>query len=78
MLNDKMAYSIDEFAEVSNTCRDKLYVAIHKGQLKARRNGRRTLILKEEGQAYLDSLPTIDPTLPATKGHGAVKKALAA
>jgi excisionase family DNA binding protein len=75
MLNtEKMAYSIDEFAELSNICRDKLYAAIRAGTLRVRRSGRRTLVLREDGRDFLAGLPVIDPRVdlkrPVTGSRG--------
>ncbi len=37
--------------------RTKIYEHINKGQLLARKNGRRTLILKEDLEIFLQNLP---------------------
>ena len=41
--------------------RRKLYEALNSGALKARKNGKRTVILKEDADAYLNSLPHYQP-----------------
>jgi hypothetical protein len=60
MPNDtqKLAHSVAEFAKLSGVCRSLLYLAIKSGHLKIRKAGRRTLILREEGQAWLADLPS--------------------
>ena len=41
--------------------RRKLYEALNSGALKARKNGKRTVILKDDADAYLNSLPHYQP-----------------
>jgi excisionase family DNA binding protein len=55
----QIAISIDEAARQANMCRDKIYDAIRKDQLKAKKAGRRTLIMADELRRYLDSLPSL-------------------
>ncbi len=57
-----LAYSIDEYSEVSNLGRSFLYEEIRNGKLEARKAGRRTIILHDEGQRYLNSLPELKPS----------------
>jgi excisionase family DNA binding protein len=61
----KTAYSVDEAARRADTCRDKIYGAINAGKLTARKNGRRTLILADDLDAYLKDLPVIEPKVSA-------------
>ncbi len=56
----KMAYSINEFADTSSLGRNKIYNAIKSGRLKARKDLGRTIILVSDGLAYLESLPTLE------------------
>lgn len=53
----KLAYSIEETIGLSGMGRTKIYEHINKGQLPARKNGRRTLILKEDLEMFLKNLP---------------------
>jgi excisionase family DNA binding protein len=55
--NQKLAYSIAEFAHLSGLGRSFLYEQIKAGTLPVRKAGRRTLILQEDGQAWLAKLP---------------------
>ena len=55
-----LAYSIDEFCEESNLGRSFVYAEIRAGKLIARKAGRRTLILHDDGERYLRSLPSIE------------------
>lgn len=54
-----LAWSIDEYSEVSGLGRSFIYEAIRSGELQARKAGRRTLILRDDGERYLRSLPSI-------------------
>jgi hypothetical protein len=54
----KGAFSLNEFVQYSNLGRDFLYQAIRQGKLKARKAGRRTIILTEDGDTFLSNLPT--------------------
>ena len=53
----KLAQSIAEFARSAGVGRSFLYQQIKCGRLKARKAGRRTLVLNEEGAAFLADLP---------------------
>lgn len=55
----KLAHSIAEFAQLSGLGRSFLYEQIKSGHLPVRKAGRRTLILRDEGQAWLAKLPVI-------------------
>lgn len=59
MLNP-LAYSIAEACARSGIGRTALYELINTGQLPARKRGRRTLILAEDLQRCLKSLPSIN------------------
>lgn len=51
------ALSIPEVSSVSGIGRTKIYEAIANGSLKARKAGRRTLILRDDLKAFLAALP---------------------
>lgn len=53
--------SISAFARDHGLCEQSVYNAINRGQLKARKFGRRTLITAEDERAFLAGLPTIKP-----------------
>jgi excisionase family DNA binding protein len=53
----KLAMSIAEFARLAGVGRSTLYNEIKSGRLKVRKAGRRSLILREEGLAWLATLP---------------------
>ncbi len=53
-------YKISEVSKQSGVCRTKIYEEIAAGRLKARKIGRSTIILSNDFEAWLTSLPTID------------------
>src|SRR5262245_25103463 len=53
----RLAYSVDGFCEASNTGRSKVYELIRTGRLRAKKFGSKTLILAEDANAFLASLP---------------------
>jgi len=58
-ITGRAAYSIAEVIALSGLGRDTIYKAIHEGRLKARKLGRRTLILPSDLQAFFESLPVM-------------------
>ena len=56
----KRAHSVNSAAEIIGAGRDAVYAAIRSGVLKARKFGRRTLILDEDLTAFLRSLPELN------------------
>ncbi len=53
---EKLAYSLDEACALGGFGKTKAYEAINEGRLKARKLGRRTIILKNDLEAFLLSL----------------------
>lgn len=56
-----IALDIDSAAAESGSCRTVIYNAIREGKLRARKHGRRTLILREDLEDYLRKLPVYSP-----------------
>ena len=56
----RTAYSIAETMAQSGLGRDTIYKAIHQGRLKARKLGRRTIVLASDLQAFLETLPVME------------------
>ncbi len=54
---DAIAYQVDTAAELLGSTRTKLYEAIARGDLEARKDGRRTVILRTELVRYAEALP---------------------
>ena len=59
-MNTKLAYSVSAAAEAADSGRTKLYEAIKRGDLVARKHGTRTIILAEDLQAWLAALPKLE------------------
>jgi hypothetical protein len=62
----KLAHSIAQLVEVSGLGRSFIYEEIKAGRLVARKAGRRTLVLHEDAERWLGSLPTHQPQPAAT------------
>jgi len=56
-MNFDLAYTVDEACKRSRTSRAFLYQEIASGKLRAKKRGRRTVILPADLQAWLESLP---------------------
>jgi hypothetical protein len=59
-VKERAAFSIEEFAEWVGIGRTLLFLEIKEGRLVARKCGRRTIILKQEGIRWLESLQRRD------------------
>jgi excisionase family DNA binding protein len=57
----QLAYSILEACEAARIGRTNLYEALRSGQLRAVKRGKRTLILADDLQKWLESLPALTP-----------------
>ncbi|MEO6013939.1 MAG: DNA-binding protein, partial [Devosia sp.] len=55
------AHYIPQLIEAGVASRRKLYEAINSGALKARKNGKRTVILDADLNNWLNSLPAYEP-----------------
>jgi hypothetical protein len=58
-MEQKRAYSINELASNGPEGRTTLFKAIRERRLVARKAGRKTIVLAEDYEAYLRSLPVI-------------------
>ena len=54
---DKLAYTINETVDQGAGSRTVIYEAIKTGKLKAKKRGKRTIILAADLTQYLESLP---------------------
>ena len=57
--SDCLAVGIIEAARLAGVGRSTIYESINTGDLKARKAGRRTLILRDDLQAWLNSFPQV-------------------
>ena len=55
---DSRAFTVAEAAALLGIGRSTIYVAIKDGRLKTRKLGKRTLVLREDLDAFLAALPT--------------------
>lgn len=55
--NQAIALTINEAVAVTKLSRSELYRAFHRGDLTAKKQGRRTLILRDELIRYMSALP---------------------
>ena len=65
----QMAFTVPAACKAAGVGRSKLYEAIASGALRARKNGAKNLILREDLQSWLQSLPTERPAAPSPKRH---------
>jgi excisionase family DNA binding protein len=55
----KVAHTINEVSAQTGIGRDGIYKAINEGRLRARKFGKRTLILDSDLHGFLEALPTL-------------------
>ncbi|AYJ86889.1 DNA-binding protein [Sphingomonas paeninsulae] len=56
-MTEPLAFTIPEAVATSRVSRSEIYAALQRGDLEAKKRGRRTLILREELQRFMSSLP---------------------
>jgi excisionase family DNA binding protein len=64
--HDKIAFTLEEAARASGLSRSFLYVAIGRGALRAKKCGRRTLVLARDLRVWIERLPAIKVNEPRT------------
>ena len=57
---DPLAFTIRQAITTAGIRKTSLYAAIKRGELRARKSGRRTLILRDDLHAWLERLPTLE------------------
>lgn len=58
---ERLAYSVTEGADLIGMSRRQLYRLIGTGVIEARKSGTRTLVMRDELERYLASLPPWEP-----------------
>jgi hypothetical protein len=53
----KLAFYIEEAKQAGAGSRSEIYEALRRGDLKAKKRGRRTIILRDDLATYLNTLP---------------------
>ena len=59
---DMLAYKIPEAVQVAPVGKTRLYEALNSGALKAHKQGSHTIIMRDDLEAWLRSLPDYEPT----------------
>ena len=54
---DKLAHSPEESAQILGICRTKIFQEIRAGRLRARKVGKRTILLADDLREYARNLP---------------------
>jgi len=54
------AMSVAQFCQVYNVGRTKAYEEIGSGRLRARKNGKRTIIIEDDAEDWLQHLPVFE------------------
>lgn len=57
----RLGFTMEEAAATAAIGRTRVYAAVKDGKLKARKFGRRTVILREDLEAFLRALPAREP-----------------
>jgi excisionase family DNA binding protein len=60
-MDTPLALTINEACEAARAGRTRIYEAISDGKLRARKNGRRTVILADDLRMWMENLPAIQP-----------------
>lgn len=56
-MNNALAYSVDECVELTKIGRTRIFAALGSGELVARKYGRRTIILRQDLEDFLQNRP---------------------
>jgi excisionase family DNA binding protein len=67
IMQNPLALRINEVCAASRIGRTRVYEAIKRGELRARKNGKSTLVLHADLVEWLNGLPSISPKSTRTK-----------
>jgi excisionase family DNA binding protein len=70
-MNIPLAYSINEACSAAAIGRTCIYELIGRGEIRAIKRGRRTLIRADDLQRWLDGLPHVEPKITPDGSDGA-------
>lgn len=57
----KPAYSVSQFLSDFAIGRTRFYELVGQGAIRVRKNGNKTIVTGDDAQAFLDSLPVVEP-----------------
>ncbi|MCP8883004.1 hypothetical protein NIM87_05795 [Devosia sp. XJ19-1] len=57
----KPAYSVSQFLSEFAMGRTRFYELVGQGAIRVRKNGNKTIVTGEDAQAFLNSLPIVEP-----------------
>jgi excisionase family DNA binding protein len=60
-MTEKLGLTIAESCALAGVGRTSIYAAIGEGELRARKHGRRTIVLRDDLRRWLESLPALEP-----------------
>jgi hypothetical protein len=66
---NKPAYLISELVALGPLGRSKIFTEIRAGRLPARKAGNKTVVMADDYEAYLNSLPPVEPRPATTKNR---------
>jgi excisionase family DNA binding protein len=58
--NTKEAFAVREFCARYGICRQTFYDEVRRGRIKAKKLGKKTVILRSDAEAWASSLPSLD------------------
>lgn len=60
-MSEPIAYTVTELLRVAPVGRTKFYEDLNAGRIKAKKNGRSTIVTADEAQRYINALPDYEP-----------------
>jgi len=66
ILKPKGAFSVDEFCAWASIGRSKFYGEVNEGRIRLRKVGRKSIVTDSDARAWLEALPTLEPSSAKT------------